>query len=473
MNEIDLKVNNFKLNFININSNDNEISFEFIGKSLNYKESYIYGKVNLIKLENIKWKYSMNIYINSIHIIINDIIDKNTNNIILLWYLMLNNKKLTKGFNTIDNNKINKNYDYNIHIRAIYNDENNNILFIYIEDYIWIEDEIIEINDQYFPDFIKNKKFYYKLYNILDNDNTINLFEFTDNSLKDILYKDETYNTIIYSNEYGLDLFNYNEKDQILTCKIKYDNYQYIGINSEQGKYKNLEIKIILNESLTSTIDVIKKYSDVDLEEVKILKPLFETNDWKVNINEEVYIESPSYLYSKKKPGVILAQEDYFPPEIINKKYYRWIYNNDDKIYYLISYLFKENELEETWYLDETETIFKKKEIFNKNLFIYDPRKKKLTLNNEYINDKFLFENELKGRYNKISRRIVFNDEYNELRIINKYLNMYLDDINDIEPILIEWGWKINKEELWVESPMPSTTIFKLTIDENPNNNLL
>ena len=50
---------------------------------------------------------------------------------------------------------------------------------------------------------------------------------------------------------------------------------------------------------------------------------------------------------------------------------------------------------------------------------------------------------------------------------------MYLDDINDIEPILIEWGWKINKEELWVESPMPSTTIFKLTIDENPNNNLL
>mgnify|MGYP001275965747 CR=1 FL=1 len=112
MNKSDMKINLFNTFFTDIdNKNANYIKFRFKGLSLNYKNSYIYGKVNCNKLEDKIWKYSIEIYINSIYTIINDEIDNITNNIKIedLWNLIFNNKKLSNGFNTINKNSNNIN----------------------------------------------------------------------------------------------------------------------------------------------------------------------------------------------------------------------------------------------------------------------------------------------------------------------------------------------------------------------------
>ena len=97
-----LKVNIFNIFFYNEKKNSDEIYYDFKGKSNNYLNSYVGGNINLNKLNNQKdWNCTINIFINSIRITLNQIlVNSLTDDIKEIWNLMLNDKINSKGFNT-------------------------------------------------------------------------------------------------------------------------------------------------------------------------------------------------------------------------------------------------------------------------------------------------------------------------------------------------------------------------------------
>lgn len=458
----DMKINLFNTFFTDIdNKNANYIKFRFKGLSLNYKDSYIYGKVNCNKLENKIWKYSIEIYINSIYTIINDEIDNITNDIKIedLWNLIFNNKKLSNGFNTINKNSNNINYEYIIHLRSILNENNENILYVHIENYKWNQKEFVIL-----PDQLINTTFYSEIYNFIDNKTYVNSFIFNENNIEEINYENrELENIISKANHIN---FDFDNQTNIMNIEINNNNDSFFLFNTNQGKYKKEIINLSFNDNFRS-VKIIRKYYGIDLDEINNIKALLLNNDWILNLNYDVpEIQTVDYLYTRKRPGIILNQEGFFPEIIINKKYFSWILNNINNNYYLKSYNFLNNKLVETTYIDESLTLFIDKKEYNIENFNFDKNIPRLVYIENYEEDQFIINNI--GRYKTIRKKYIFDKNYNNFYIVSRYLNMYLEEIQEIKTNLLQLNWKINEKELWVESPDTGINTFDLQIPLKP-----
>ena len=270
MEQNNIKVNIFKLTFENIINNDDIILIEFKGKSTNYKDSYLYGELNINKLnneDNEYWSWVMTLYINSVYIKINNTIEKSKSenlNVIDLWKLILNNKKLCHALNTVSEENINKNYEYVTHIRSLINKTQEINLYIHLENFKWKQNEIIEeinnnppeeikedIVEKYIPEELIGKQFYSQYIDLVNSESNIGTLKFTNDKISRIVYSDNTLSTINDTEEFNLDNIKYDKNSRKIIIEINYDTIQYFNPTFSQGRYTKKIIYLNLNESFT------------------------------------------------------------------------------------------------------------------------------------------------------------------------------------------------------------------------------
>ena len=400
MEQNNIKVNIFKLTFENIINNDDIILIEFKGKSTNYKDSYLYGELNINKLnneDNEYWSWVMTLYINSVYIKINNTIEKSKSenlNVIDLWKLILNNKKLCHALNTVSEENINKNYEYVTHIRSLINKTQEINLYIHLENFKWKQNEIIEeinnnppeeikedIVEKYIPEELIGKQFYSQYIDLVNSESNIGTLKFTNDKISRIVYSDNTLSTINDTEEFNLDNIKYDKNSRKIIIEINYDTIQYFNPTFSQGRYTKKIIYLNLNESFTE-FNETGRFVNIYIPEITAFKPLLEENGWIVNLSAvPPYVVAPTVReYSLEIPGMDIDYNSYFPPQIVNKNYYTWVYDIANEKFYLSAFEFKEDKLIETWYIDETQVDYVRRYEYNREIFFFDAPKNILQL---------------------------------------------------------------------------------------------
>lgn len=475
-------INTFSIKFSDILNNNDNLLFHFIGKSITYEKSYLYGEVLLDLMDNKLesdnneiWNYEIKINLDKLHYKLNGVLERSSNtelNIIDLWNKIFNEKKITKSLNTVDSKNLNKEYEYIIHTKNTLLNKENIEIHIYGENYNWDYIPLIKENKEtedleltnYFPEEIINKTYYFDLFDFINQRNYISTFSFKEDKLIEIFYKDNTLTEIDRSDEYSKDKFLYNTQNKNLILDIDYDEPQYIIPARKQGIYNKKITNLRFEKNFTEMYEY-DRYMEMKEPELNAFKTLLESNGWIVNLDEK-YAQTGEKFHTLNLPGEI---KGIFPAQIINKTFYAWVYDNINEQYYLSTYIFEKDKLMEIFYVDQTLTDYVQLYEYQAVDSIFDSSKQQLILEISYDTDQYIIPSNNQGRFRKKVKRITFNQDFSTLTEVDRFLDMYAPEIAAFIPLITLLGWAWSEDDLWVEfSWLAEGEKFIQTIPEKP-----
>ena len=341
MSEQNNNLNVFNLKFLNFNYDNDSYKINFKGISENYEKSFIYGDFSLNLLNDTEtdtYNYVINVYVNTLNFTISGVVKNNStyNNhsdlVREMWKLIfLNGRKNSNGMNTLQNNSTEK-YQYMCYLNSKLFDNDNDKIYIFIENYEWPNNLIsennttspstseptsaptqtscepeVEVLKNFIPEELNEIAFYNWEYNVAEStpENEVwylNTFIFYTNKIIEVDYVNSDLSEYKNYFEYNKgDNFDYFKKENKLEIEINYPEPQYLITNNNQGVYtsKLFTFEFKDNGNMLRTI----KYRKMDAAELTIYKPVLETNNFTVNIEEgNSYVISPVITYERNIP---------------------------------------------------------------------------------------------------------------------------------------------------------------------------
>lgn len=327
------------------------------------------------------------------------------------------------------------------------------------------ETDIPDILDGYFPPEIIGKTYYFDLFDFVNQTNYISTFIFSEDKLTEIFYNDYTLSEINRSNEYPIGNFLYYTKTRNLILEENYDTDQYIIPLLSQGIFTKKLTSLTFNENFTVMVE-FEQYKNMYPTEVIAFKPLLEANGWTILDNDttsQTGIKTHTLNLPNLPPGN-------FPPQIIDKNFYAWTYDNVNQQYYLTTYIFKKDKLTEIFYNDETFTDYTRIFEYPVSNVIFDSTKQTLILSVKYDEEQFIIPASNQGRFNEKQKTLIFNQDFTTFTESDRYLGMYLPEINAFLPVMEALSWNWSLDDLWVEfSWLGDGQSFGLNIPKKPD----
>ena len=529
MSEQNNNLNVFNLEFLNFKFSNNNYKINFKGVSENYEKSFIYGNYSLSLLNNSQtdtYNYVINVFVNTLKFTISGLVknDSTYNNhydlIKEMWKLIfINGRKKSNGTNTLQNNSSEEN-QYMCYLNSKLFDNENDKIYIFIENYKWPNNLISENNitepltpeptslptsaptqvptstptpvptsaptpeptsaptqvptsaptelpeniEKYFPPEIIGKTYYFDLYDFANQINYISTFIYTKDKLTEIFYNDNTLQEYARFNEYPIDKFKYNTKNRTLVLEEKYSENQYIIPAAQQGVFLKKVTKIIFNDDFTTMTE-----SDIYMEmyppELVAFRPILLSNGWTIS-DDNTFTETQLKVHTLNLPGELKGT---FPSQIIDKVFYAWVYDNINEQYYLSTYFFQKDKLTEVFYVDQTLTDYVQIFEYPASNSIFDSSKQQLSLEISFNSDQYIIPSNNQGRFRRKIKRVTFNQDFSTFTEVDRFLDMYLPEIVAFIPLITLLGWAWSEDDLWVEfSWLDEAEKFTQTIPEKP-----
>lgn len=339
-----------------------------------------------------------------------------------------------------------------------YIDSSNNDLPTETED---------EVKTGYFPPEIVGKSYYFDLFDFINKRNYISTFAYYQDKLIETFYTDNTLQEVSKVDEHPIEKFIYNTKTRNLILDQKYDTAKYIIPSNSQGIYSRLITSLTFNEDFT-VMNEFDKFMNMKLPELKAFEPFLISNGWIVNLDES-YAQTGLKTHTLNIPG--LNSNGVFPPLIVDKIYYAWVYDNVNEEFYLSTYIFEIDKLTEVFYTDITLTDYVRVSVYPVEGVTFDSSKNTLVLRVKYNEDQYIINSNKQGRYRQKQKTIIFNQDFTTFTESDKFLEMFLPEINAFKPLMEALNWNFSEDELWVEfSWLSEGNSFGLTIPEKPSN---
>ena len=207
------------------------------------------------------------------------------------------------------------------------------------------------------------------------------------------------------------------------------------------------------------------RYMEMKVPELNAFKTLLESAGWIVNLDAK-YTQTGEKFHTLNIPGEL---EGIFPPQIIGKTFYAWVYDNINEQYYLSTYLFEKDKFKEIFYVDQTLTDYVQMYEYPAIDSKFDSTKQELVLEIKFDSDQYIIPSNNQGRFRKKIKTIKFNQTFTTLTEVDRFLDMYAPEIAAFVPLITLLGWAWSEDELWVEfSWLAEGEKFIQTIPEKP-----
>ena len=207
------------------------------------------------------------------------------------------------------------------------------------------------------------------------------------------------------------------------------------------------------------------RYMNMYPPEVIAFKPILESNGWSIEDNN-TFVQTGIKTHTVNLPNLPAGK---FPKQIIDKNYYAWTFDNVNEQFYLTTYIFKEDKLTEIFYKDETFTDYIRVFEYPVSGAKFDSSKQQLILNVKYNEEQFIIPANKQGRFNEKQKTLIFNQDFTTFTESDRYLGMYLPEINAFLPIMESLSWTWSVDDLWVEfSWLGDGQSFGLVVPEKP-----
>ena len=233
-----------------------------------------------------------------------------------------------------------------------------------------------------------------------------------------------------------------------------------------QGVYYKKITSLTFNEDF-STMAEFDKFMDMNAPELQAFRPILLSNGWFID-DDNSSAQTGLKLHTLNIPGITVSSG--FPPQIIDKTYYAWVYDNVNEDFYLTTYIFKADKLTEVFYKDDTFTDYIRLFEYPVSGAAFDSSKQTLTLSVQYDEDQFIIPSQQQGRFRGKFKTVIFNQNFDTFKESDRFLDMYLPEINAFKPLMEALNWTYSEDDLWVEfSWLGSEDSFGLTIPEKPS----
>lgn len=331
------------------------------------------------------------------------------------------------------------------------------------------------------PIEIINKLYYYELYDDDKKKIYINVFEFCEKTIKIYFYNDYSFTDFVRLEEHSNENITYNSQSKILILDINDGFVPYILKSKKQGKFNRKIETMIFNEDFTFMTTNTKYFEFCDAE-INALVPYLQSNNFIINFDES-YIVSKDKLYSINLPinpdnkyelDIPYILDGYFPPEIIEKKYYFYFFDSENKTNYISVLIFSEDKLSEILYNDNTLSEINTVHEYPIGNFTYYTKYRNIILEenydiNQHINpilNECLFEKKITS--------LILNEDFTLVNKIEKYINIHPSKIISIKPILDSKGYIVDDNNTSIKSNiityklnLSTEQFFDLNIQQN------